>query len=281
MKAGIWKDGETGAAISEAEALERLVASRAVLLGEQHDRPEDPLWQAAVLDRLGDLRDEIVVGFEMFPRSVQPALDAWVTGGVSLEEFLAASRWSEVWGFDAGLYAPVFEVCRNRRLPMLAMNVERPVVSLVGRDGWAALPAAERDWLSPARAAPPGHRRYLFDMTGGARPDRTARSPRDPVFDRFVRAQQVWDRAFACALAGALAARPAALAVGILGRGHAEYGFGTPDQLEDLGVAPVVVALPERPHPWPAPVDRPVAELLYVHPMPDGDTGQADAPARS
>jgi hypothetical protein len=110
-------------------------------------------------------------------------------------------------------------------------------------------------------------------MTGGARPDRAAQSPEDPAFDRFVRAQQVWDRAFACALAGGLADRPEALAVGIIGRGHLEFGFGTPDQLDDLGITPVRVAVPELERAWPAPGGRPVADLVFVPPDPATDRG--------
>ncbi len=265
MSAGYWKDATSGTELTEGEALRRLVAARVVLLGEQHDRAEDHRWQAGVVAGLAELGAAVIVGFEMFPSAVQPALDDWVAGKLSFEEFLAASRWSEVWGFDAALYAPIFHVCRERRLPMIGMNVDRPIVSLVGREGWDALPDAERQWLSPARAAPPAHRRYLFEMTGGGRPDRVAQAPDDPAFDRFVRAQQVWDRAFACALSGGLAEWPGALAVGILGRGHAEYGFGTPDQLDDLGAAPVTVAVPELTRSWPAPVQRPVADLVFVH----------------
>ncbi len=156
MTNGFWNDGAGGAAIGHAAALARLGEGRAVLLGEQHDRAEDHRWQAAVIAGLAALRDEVVVGFEMFPRAVQPALDAWVAGGMSLADFLAAARWEEVWGHDAGLYAPIFELCRDLRLPMLAMNVDRPIVTLVGRDGWEALPEAERAWLTPARAAPEG-----------------------------------------------------------------------------------------------------------------------------
>lgn len=55
-----------------------------------------------------------------------------------------------------------------------------------------------------------------------------------PEFDRFVRAQQTWDRAFACSIAAYLNEQPEALVAGIIGRGHMEYGFGTPDQLDDL-----------------------------------------------
>ena len=117
-------------------------------------------------------------------------------------------------------------------------------MSLIGREGWDALPEVERGWLTPARSATPDYRRYLFEATGGARPDRTASGPDDPAFDRFVRAQQAWDRAFACAIALALADAPGRLVAALIGRGHLEYGFGTPAQLADLGVEGVITALP-------------------------------------
>ncbi len=128
---------------------------------------------------------------------------------------------------------------------MRGLNVDRPIVSLVGRDGWEALPEAERRWLTPARPASPAYRRAIFELTGGARPDRKAQSPDDPAFDRFARAQGVWDRAFACALAGILAETPGALAVGVIGRGHLERRLGVVEQLDDLGVGPALVALPD------------------------------------
>lgn len=243
-EAAEWRDA-AGATLGEAAALDRLAAARSVLLGERHDSARDHLWQARVIAGLAARRRPLVVGFEMFPRHARPALDAWVAGQLDREAFLAATRWSEVWGFDPGLYMPLFDLCRAERLAMRGLNVDRPIVSLVGRDGWDALPEAERGWLSPARPASPAYRRAIFEMTGGARPDRAARTPDDPAFDRFSRAQSVWDRAFACALAEALEETPDALAVGIIGRGHLERRLGVVEQLDDLGIGPALVALPD------------------------------------
>jgi uncharacterized iron-regulated protein len=230
--------------IDEAAALDALAAGRVVLLGERHDSAADHAWQARLIEGIVARAGPVTVGFEMFPRRAQPALDAYSQGRCDLDSFLAAARWGEVWGFDPALYRGLFELCRNRRLGMLALNVDRPIVSLVGREGWGALPEAERAWLSEAAPAAPAYRRYLFNVTGGARPDRAATSPDAPEFDRFVRAQQVWDRAFACAIAAHLAHRPEDRVVGIIGRGHLEYGWGTPAQLRDLGVGGIAVALP-------------------------------------
>jgi S1-C subfamily serine protease len=46
------------------------------------------------------------------------------------------------------------------------------------------------------------------------------------------------------ALAAAHRRNPGALVVGIVGRGHLEYGYGIPHQLADLGIDDVAVLLP-------------------------------------
>lgn len=251
-----WSDPIRDARLDEAAALERMAAARVVLLGETHDRAADHLWQARLLGRLAERRP-VIAGLEMFPRAADSALARWVAGGMDLSALLETTRWSEVWGFDPGLYLPIFEVCREFGVEMRGLNIPRPLVSAIGRDGWDAAPEADRGWLSPAVPAGPDYRRYLFEVTGGARPGRQAQTPEDPAFDRFVRAQQAWDRAFACAIAAALRDRPEALAVGIIGRGHLEYRLGVPPQLAALGVQDTLVVLPSAP-----PQAGPIADLI-------------------
>jgi Haem-binding uptake, Tiki superfamily, ChaN len=47
----------------------------------------------------------------------------------------------------------------------------------------------------------------------------------DPSLDRFIRAQQTWDRAFACNIARALIESDPPLVVGIIGRGHLDMAM--------------------------------------------------------
>lgn len=241
---GTWIDPVTGDAIEHGSLLARLAGRQAVLLGETHNRFDIHRWQLHVAAGLLALRGNIAMGFEMFPRSVQPVLDAYVAGEFDTANFLEKVEWKTVWGFDAALYLPLFQFCRQFRVPMLALNCHRPLVTRVGKEGWDAIPDDERDGVSPSKPASAAHRRYLFDITGGARGDRAATGADDPAFDRFVRAQQTWDRAFACNIAKALDGPEPPLVIGIIGRGHLEYGYGTPYQLADLGVENVVVLLP-------------------------------------
>ncbi len=70
-----------------------------------------------------------------------------------------------------------------------------------------------------------------------------------------MRAMQTWERAFACNIAYAReeaikATGEAPLIIGIIGRGHLEYRFGTPYQLADLGITDTAVLLPSQSENW-------------------------------
>lgn len=241
---GCWVDPATDTLVSHSALMQRMSQKSAVLLGETHDSYEIHRWQLHVLAGLHALRDDIVVGFEMFPRSVQPALDRWVAGKTDVDTFLQEAKWVEAWRFDPALYLPIFQFCRQFRLPMLALNCRRSLVTEVGKLGWDAIPPQDRDGLTPSAPATQEYREYLFNVTGGARPDRQAQSFNDPAFDRFVRAQQTWDRAFACGIVDARQQYADPLVVGIIGRGHLEFGHGTPYQLRALGLPDVGILLP-------------------------------------
>ena len=241
---GTWLDTQTGTAISSATLLARLAGKRAVLLGETHDRYDIHRWQLHVAASLLASDQPLVMGFEMFPRRVQPVLDAWVAGKLDTADFLNQSEWANVWGFPAELYLPLFHFCRQFRVPMKALNCRRTLVTDVGKLGWDAIPESDRDGVTPAKPATAAYRQYLFDITGGGSPTRKASSAESPDFDRFVRAQQTWDRAFACGIADILRDMPEAMVIGIIGRGHLEFGHGTPFQLADLHIADVAVLLP-------------------------------------
>ena len=238
---GSWFDPAARRLVQAGPLLDRLAARRAVLLGETHDVAEIHRWQLAVTAALQARQPSLAVGFEMFPRATQPVLDRWVAGELGTEDFLAAVDWFEVWGFDPELYLPLFHWCRQQRVRMLALNCHRALVSRVRQVGWDAIPEAERDGLTPSAPALAAHKQWLAKLMSGMRGQPVALDAR---FEGFVAAQQTWDRAFACNIAAALKGPGApALVVGIIGRGHLEYGYGTPYQLDDLGVPESAVLL--------------------------------------
>lgn len=252
-----WFDPTRAIPLDHRPQIAGLVSQNVVLLGETHTRYDIHRWQLAVATALHAHRP-IAIGFEMFQRRQQAVLDAFVAGAhASRADFLAAVEWGEVWRYDAGLYWPIFDFCREAGVPMLALNCNRPLVTRVGKEGWDAIPVEERDGLTPARPALPAYRDYLTRFAG---PSGRASDPTS--IDRFVRAQQTWDRAFAQNIARALDRPDPPLVIGIVGRGHLEYGYGTPFQLADLGVDRVSVLLPTDTDYDPA-RDLNIADALY------------------
>ena len=219
-----------------------------VLLGEQHSDEDHHRWQLQILAALHAQRPDMVIGFEMFPRRVQAALDQWVAGQLTVREFLDRAEWSRVWRYPPHIYLPLFEFARLNRIPMLALNVDQKLTRAVTEKGWAGVPPAEREGVGrPAPATPP-YLRFLRDMHRlHAETRKQPGSRPETPFDNFLDTQLTWDRAMAEALASRLQAadgRHPPLVVGIMGSGHIRFGHGVPHQLRDLGVRRIATLLP-------------------------------------
>src|SRR3984893_9530047 len=264
---GGWIDVKTGRSIDRGELFRDIVAKTAVvLLGESHTDVDHHSWELQTLAALHGRGGHVVIGFEAFPRRLQSVLDDWIGGKLTDDAFLKASEWRQVWGYDAALYMPLFQFARLNRIPMIALNVERKLVSQVGQQGWEGVPVSEREGLSDPAPASPAYQRELarvYAMKRTMSPDAADRlssgqgpSPpepdeaalaeamKQPEFKRFVEAQLTWDRAMAEALAGAKHKYSNATVVGILGSGHVEGGHGVPHQLKDLGIAELTTLIP-------------------------------------
>ena len=126
-----------------------------ILLGEDHGNADHHRWQLQTLAALHVLKPRMVIGFEAFPRRLQPVLDRWVAGELSAQEFIAQSDWHKVWNFPPELYLPLFEFARVNRIPMLALNVERNVIYGM-YSGFALLMDVHRPVTSNGSSARPG-----------------------------------------------------------------------------------------------------------------------------
>jgi len=242
--AGLWSV-PGGGRIATQEILARAAKARIVLLGESHAAVDHHRWELQTVAALAALRPKIALGFEMYPRRVQGALERWVAGELSEEQFLQASDWSRVWGYDAAYYLPLFHFARINRIPMFALNVERDLVRAVGAKGLAAVPVEQREGVSAPAPASASYVERLYQAYL-QHPEKKESAPArtDPEFLRFVEAQLVWDRAMAQALAEAARRDPDALTIGIMGSRHIAHGEGVPHQLQSLGVNSVVSLLP-------------------------------------
>ena len=237
-------DGVAPQVVDGAGLLAAMAQRAVVLLGEQHDDMDHHRWQLQTLAALHAQRPHLVIGFEMFPRRVQPVLDRWVAGELTESDFLAQSEWNKVWSMPAELYLPLFHFARINRIPMLALNIEPTLTRAIAEKGWAGVPAAQREGVGQAAAPLADYEDFLFEiheqhaLARGKSADKAARS--DAGFRNFVDSQLAWDRAMAEALVAGRQRHVGTdghlpLAVAIMGNGHVRYGHGVAHQLRDLG----------------------------------------------
>jgi len=250
---GEWLRPNNRQPMSNPEALRFMNGRRVVLLGEHHDNPEHHRWQLQVLAGLYALRPDLVIGFEMFPRDVQPVLDQWVAGKLTEQELLEQSNWYGNWAFDPAYYLPLFDFARLNHIPMLALNINHRLFDEVQARGWDGVPVADRQGVTDPAPPPQAYVEMLADSFvmhhagAHAPPDRKFEdfSPSEKkAFKRFVDGQQLWDRAMAQKLADAAQHEHAPLLVGIMGSGHMMNGFGVPHQLAALGVKNTASVVP-------------------------------------
>ncbi|MFZ9037764.1 MAG: ChaN family lipoprotein, partial [Gammaproteobacteria bacterium] len=226
-----------------------------------------------------------LVGGGDLPGRAQPVLDDWRAGRLSEQEFLEQSEWRKVWGYDADFYLPLLRFARQHRLTALALNIDRELVSRVGQQGWNGIDEEDRMGLSnPAPASDDyrdslaqlyAYKQTLGNETESEEPD-IDEIKRSDAFSYFVEAQLTWDRAMAEALAAAHRRDPTAIVVGIVGRGHLEYGYGIPHQLADMGIDDVDVLLPLNASDTCDPLPGDLATAVFIVDAEE----QASAPAR-
>lgn len=112
-----------------------------IFIGEVHDSPEAHEAQFIILTGLFERNPKVVLALEMFERDVQEVLDNYLSGAVSENEFLEASR---PWPNYKEDYRPLIEFARVNRIPVVAANVPRR----------AAAAVAKADEVSPAVVSP-------------------------------------------------------------------------------------------------------------------------------
>ena len=146
-------DDNGARAVSASELIGHIAQRDVVLLGEHHDDRDHHVWQLQTLAALHTARPDMVIGFESFPRRVQPVLDRWVAGELDAAQFLRDVEWDRIWGLPAELYLPLLHFARINRIPVVALNVEKSLTEAVAAKGFDAISPAQREGVGPPAPA--------------------------------------------------------------------------------------------------------------------------------
>ena len=242
---GGWFNPVQQTTVSTVDMLAKLKDQDVIMLGETHNVADHHRWQIQTIAQLHAQRPDMVLGFEAFPRRLQPVLDKWVNGDLNEDEFIKQSEWNIVWKFDPKLYLPLFHFARINHVPMVALNVDKSLTKKISKLGWNAIAENERLGLGNPKAPSEDYLDMLGKIYTLHGDDKNAKAKDDPHFANFVDVQVTWDRAMAEAITQTISNKKTTpQMVAIVGRGHLEFGYGVPHQLSDLGVTKFSVLTP-------------------------------------
>lgn len=188
--------------------------TRLIFIGENHD---DARHHAAQMEFIKLLRKDgrpLAIGLEMFATGSQNALDRWVAGKLSVEQFreIYLDNWNMPWKY----YSDIFIYARDNRIPLVGLNLPKEISSKVAREGFAALSPDERRLLPPGItcSVSPGYMALL-------RQAYHEHGKSDKAFTHFCEAQVLWNRHMARRMQEFRASKPGHTLVALVGIGHA------------------------------------------------------------
>ncbi len=189
--------------------------SRVIIVGETHDNQAHHDLQLKIIRTLHEGGAPLAVGLEMFRAENQDMLDKWWRWGMPTEQFEALYR--ENWGMPWLLYRDIFLYTRQKRIPLVGLNVPRNIISKAARDGFASLTEAERKKFPPGLTCTVDEAyRSFIRRTFTEHAQASGRS-----FDHFCEAQMVWDATMAIYALDYLDKNPGSRIVILAGSVHA------------------------------------------------------------
>ncbi|MEW6086792.1 MAG: ChaN family lipoprotein [bacterium] len=222
LKAGDIIHIQTGFVISVENMIDIIKDSRIIYIGETHDNIEAHHVQLEVIKKLHELYpDNLSVGVEMFPKSYQKILDKWSMGELTEKEFIRQTNWYSTWGINYKYYADIFNFIKEKKLPLIGLNVPREILKDMKISGIDITREKYREDIPDIDMNDPYYISYMKSYFSGH--GSTGRG-----LDTFIQIQAMWDEIMAKTLVDFLTRNNGMKIVVLAGGNHVKYGFGIP-----------------------------------------------------
>jgi aminopeptidase N len=235
----------TGELLTTEALAARLAGTRIVFIGESHTSAAVHAAQRRLIEALLAAHRKVLVGLEMFPYTVQPALDAWNAGEGTEADFVRASHWYKHWGFDWRYYRDIF-LLRAQGVRFFGVNAPREVISAVRKKGFDKLTPEEAVHIPGVIDTTSAQHRQLFRSYFDAGDSTHAAGLSEAALNSMYEAQCAWDATMAFNAVRALkeSAETDAIMVVLLGSGHVAFGLGAPRQAVHYTTEPLATVIP-------------------------------------
>lgn len=121
-------ENRTAQPVNLAELIDALKRSDVIFLGEKHDNHAGHALQLQIIEGLHAAGCDLAIGMEQFERDVQGAVNDYLAGKISEDEFLKDSR---PWQNYQEHYRPILEFAKVNKLPVLAGNLPRKLATAI------------------------------------------------------------------------------------------------------------------------------------------------------
>ncbi len=209
--------------ISYEQMIDELKKVNLVFVGETHDNELHHRLQLDIMKDLHNLNVPIAVGLEMFTAADQNALDSWVAGTITSDNFIKA--YYANWNFPWPIYRDIFLYVKGNKIPAIGLNVSQEISQKVARAGFSSLTKEERAKLPPEVGCAVDEKYMKFIRRAYA-----MRGHSGSQFLYFCEAQLLWNQVMARNLIEFLKKNPDKTIVVLTGNGHA-WKRGIPEQV--------------------------------------------------
>ncbi len=168
---------------------------------------------------------------EMFQEPYQNYLDRYIAGEISEKEMLKKTEYFKRWKYNYHLYRPIILYAKKKKLPIVALNIEKEITRKVVREGIDSLDAKERSRVPESIDF--SNTRYRDELRN-IFSNHSSKSFKN--FDEFYYAQLLWDETMAKNVSRFLKEHPDYSMAVLAGNGHVMFGFGIPDRIKRRGV---------------------------------------------
>lgn len=162
-----------------------------ILIGEGHKNPCDHKVQQRILAGLATSENGPSLGLEMVAVDMQPVLNDFGNGMVSVDALEEELQWSTKWGYPYSNFRGLFEIVNRNSLPVAGLNVPTSVTKKISKEGMESLSEEELLFM-PTEIIPPAREQaeildMIFSQHQGLDADNATQR------ERFQLVQSIWD----------------------------------------------------------------------------------------
>jgi len=220
------------------DIIDEIAKKRVVYIGEQHTEFSSHLNQLKIIKAMYRKNPKLSIGMEMFQQQFQQYLDDFIAGKISEKEMIIKTEYFKRWKYDYELYRPIILFAKAKRIPIVALNIDREITKKVVSGGFDSLSSEQLevipdsiDFQSPE---------YMQQLKGifGMHQSKSFKN-----FDEFYHAQLIWDESMAENMAEFMKKNPEHSMAVLAGNGHIMHGHGIPKRAEKRGVSDYTIVL--------------------------------------